>query len=69
LKNQNAVWAGLVSHARDNPDVFDELLLYSTQMTALTLDDVRAAAAAWLKREPMLVRALPQPATGSAAAH
>jgi zinc protease len=69
LKNQNAVWAGLISHVRDNPDVFDELLLYSTQMAALTLDDVRAAAATWLKREPMLVRALPQPATGSAAGH
>jgi hypothetical protein len=36
-------------------------------MAALTLDDVRAAAS-WLKREPIVVRSLPQPAAGSSAA-
>jgi zinc protease len=69
LLTRNSVWAGLISHVRDNPKVFDELLLYPTQMAALTLDDVRAAAASWLKREPLIVRSLPQPIGGSAAAH
>jgi predicted Zn-dependent peptidase len=36
-------------------------------MAALTLEDVRKAAATWLKAEPAIVRALPRPA-GKAAA-
>jgi zinc protease len=69
LKSQNATWAGLISHQRDNPRVFDDLLLYPTQMAALTLDDVRTVAASWLKREPLVVRSLPQPGAAPAAAH
>lgn len=69
MKAQNAAWAGIISHTRDNPRAFDELLLYETQMAAITLDDVRAAAASWLKREPLVARSLPQPAGGAATAH
>jgi zinc protease len=69
MKVQNAPWAGIISHVQDNPHVLDELLLYPEQMASITLDDVRAAAASWLKREPLVVRSLPQPAGGAAAAH
>jgi zinc protease len=67
MQKQNAPWAGLLSHEADDPRALDDLLLYPAQMAALTLDDVRAVAAAWLKREPMVVRSLPQPAASASA--
>ncbi|MEA3002767.1 MAG: zinc protease [Sphingomonadales bacterium] len=68
-QSRNSAWAGVLSDARDNPHAVDDLLLYPSQMAALTLDDVRAAAASWLKREPLVVRSLPQPPGPAAATH
>ncbi|HEX4737483.1 MAG TPA: insulinase family protein [Allosphingosinicella sp.] len=68
-QKENAAWAGVIAHESQDPHALDELLLYSTQMAALTLDDVRAAAATWLKRNPVVARSLPQGPTTTAASH
>lgn len=69
MQKDNSAWAGLLSSESENPHALDDLLLYPTQMAALTLDDVRAVASKWLKREPLVVRSLPQGPTTVAAAH
>jgi zinc protease len=66
-RQRNAPWADVIAGTRDEAVAMDELLAYPDQMAALSLDDVRAAAATWLKGAPAIVRALPRPA-GSAAA-
>jgi zinc protease len=58
-QSSNEAWAGVLSHALRNPEAMDELLRYEADLAALTLEDVRRAAATWLKREPMVARALP----------
>jgi zinc protease len=58
-QSRNSAWASILSEAPHAPAVLDELLAYPRQMAAISLDDVRRAAATWLKREPILVRALP----------
>jgi zinc protease len=60
-QRRNASWAGVISATRDESDVLADLTLYPQQMAALTLDEVRAAAAQWLKRDPVIARALPTP--------
>jgi zinc protease len=66
-RQRNAPWANAIAATRDESVAMDELLAYPDQMAALTLEDVRKAAATWLKAEPAIVRALPRPA-GKAAA-
>jgi len=66
-QSRNEAWAGVLSGALRHPEAFDELLGYRAAMQALTLDDVRRAAAAWLARDPMISTALPAaPATAAA---
>jgi zinc protease len=65
MQKENAAWAGLLSSTSDNPHALDDLLLYPSQMAALTLNDVRSVAATWLKRDPLVVRSLPQPASAA----
>jgi zinc protease len=69
MQKENAAWAGVLSHESEDPHALDDLLLYPAQMAALTLDDVRKAAATWLKREPVVARSLPQGPTTTAASH
>jgi zinc protease len=69
MQKENTVWAGMLSSESENPHALDDLLLYPAQMAALTLDDVRAVAAKWLKREPLVVRSLPQAPATTAASH
>jgi zinc protease len=57
--NQNAAWAGVISHTIRNPEAIEELVKFERDMAVLTLDDVRKAGAAWLKRRPMIAKALP----------
>jgi zinc protease len=52
-QESNAAWAGILSHAYRHPEAIDELLRYERDMRALTLDDVKRAAATWL-REPAI---------------
>jgi len=60
LQAENAAWAGTISAAARSPDAMRELLGYEKDMRALTLDDVKRAAATWLRREPVLAKALPE---------
>jgi zinc protease len=66
-QSHNAAWAGILSHMLRNPEALDELVRYQADMDALSLDDVRRAAATWLKRDPIVARALPRPATAARA--
>jgi len=60
LQSENAAWAGTISAAARTPVAMRELLGYEQDMRAVTLDDVRKAAATWLTREPILAKALPE---------
>jgi zinc protease len=60
LQAENGAWAGTISAAARAPDAMRELLGYEKDMRALTLADVRKAAATWLAREPVLAKALPE---------
>jgi zinc protease len=60
LQAENAAWAGAVSAAARAPTAMRELTGYEADMRALTLADVRRAAATWLTREPVLAKALPE---------
>jgi zinc protease len=58
-QSRNEAWAGILSASLRHPEAFDELLAFKAQMQALTLDDVRGAAAKWLARSPFVATALP----------
>ena len=60
LQAENGAWAGTISAAARHPDAMRELTGYETDMRALTLADVKKAAATWLVREPILSKALPE---------
>ena len=60
LQQENAAWAGAISAAARTPEAMRELLGYEADMRAVTLADVRQAAAAWLSRDPILAKALPE---------
>ncbi|MEA3010392.1 MAG: zinc protease [Sphingomonadales bacterium] len=55
----NAAWASLIALAGPDRTVLRELTGFRPDIEALTLDDVRRAAATWLAPAPMLSRALP----------
>jgi zinc protease len=58
-KRDNAAWALIVALAGGDRTVVRELTGLRSDLEALTLDDVRRAAATWLTPAPMLSRALP----------
>ncbi|PSJ36349.1 M16 family metallopeptidase [Allosphingosinicella deserti] len=58
---RNEAWASILSLSYRYPEAIDELVRYRDQMQALTLADVKRAAATWLRQEPMIARALPDP--------
>jgi zinc protease len=58
-QERNEAWAGILSHSFRHPEAIAELTRFEADMKALTLDDVRRAAATWLGRDPMIARALP----------
>lgn len=60
-QERNEAWAGILSHSFRHPEAIDELTRFEADMRALSLEDVRRAAATWLKRDPMIARALPTP--------
>lgn len=71
LQAENGAWAGTISAAARYPEAMRELLGYEKDMRALTLADVRKAAATWLTRSPIVAKALPEslrPGTRSAGA-
>jgi zinc protease len=60
LVNNNP-WAGVISHSVRAPDAIAELTRYRSDMESLRLEDIRAVAAAWLKRDPAIARSVPAP--------
>jgi predicted Zn-dependent peptidase len=61
----NEPWASILSLTNRYPVAMYELVRYDEDMAAIGLADVRKAAATWLKREPLVGRALPAPAGAS----
>ncbi len=56
-------WAGAMGGSAQDRAVLDETLLYEPLMSSLTLQDVQAAAATWLKRDPIVGLAFPRGAS------
>ncbi len=67
-RGQNAWWARLVATQHGDAARIDEALTQRDVAAALTLEDVKHAAAAWLSRAPTLVTALPETGAASLAA-
>jgi zinc protease len=57
--SENGPWATMIAHAGANRAVLRELTGLRADLEALTIDDVRRAAATWLTPAPMLARAIP----------
>jgi zinc protease len=57
----NAAWASLIAYSGRDPAGLRELTGLADDLDALTVEDLRRAAATWLKPVPMLSRALPAP--------
>jgi zinc protease len=57
----NEPWASILSLTGRYPEAMYELVRYDADMAAITAEDVRRVAATWLKREPLVGRALPAP--------
>ncbi|MGZ8286963.1 MAG: M16 family metallopeptidase [Allosphingosinicella sp.] len=60
-QRENGSWASIIAHAGADRAALRELTGLRSDLEALTLDDVRRAAATWLGTTPMLSRALPAP--------
>jgi zinc protease len=58
-QRENASWASIIAHSGADRAALRELTGFRSDLEALTLDDVRRAAATWLTPAPMLSRALP----------
>jgi zinc protease len=60
LQSENSAWAGSISAAARHPEAMRELIGYEADMRAITLADVRKAAAVWLTKQPILAKAYPE---------
>lgn len=66
VRQTNGWWAGAIGGSAGAPALLQEALDYEPLMTALTVEDLKAAAAAWLERAPIVAVAYPsKPATGA----
>jgi zinc protease len=60
-QRENAAWASALAYAGSDPPALRELTGLRSDLEALTLDDLRRAAATWLTPAPMMARAVPAP--------
>jgi zinc protease len=60
-QGDNGAWALAIAYGASEPEAMRELTHLRADLEALTLEDVRRAAATWLAPKPMLARALPAP--------
>jgi zinc protease len=60
-QRDNGAWASVIAYATRDMAAMRELTGVRQDLEALTVEDVRRAAAAWLARAPMVSRALPEP--------
>lgn len=58
-QGENGPWASMIAIAGTDRSALRELTGLRADLEALSLDDVRRAAAAWLTPSPMIARALP----------
>lgn len=58
-RNNLAWWAGAMSGSAREPALLEEYLQYGPLMSAVTLDEVKAAAVRWLKPDPIVGVAQP----------
>lgn len=58
-RETNAWWAGAMGGSNQEPAILQEALSYEPLMSAVSVQDVRAAAAKWLAREPIVGVAYP----------
>ncbi|HEX9946528.1 MAG TPA: insulinase family protein [Allosphingosinicella sp.] len=60
-QRDNGSWASALTYAGSEPAALRELTGLRSDLEALTLDDLRRAAATWLTPAPMMARAVPAP--------
>ena len=60
-QRENGAWASIIAYAGSDRSALRELTGLRSDLEALTVEDVRRAAATWLTPNPMLARALPAP--------
>jgi zinc protease len=58
-QRDNAAWASALAYAGSDPPALRELTGFRSDLEALTLDDLRRAAATWLTPAPVMARAVP----------
>ncbi|HEX8513128.1 MAG TPA: insulinase family protein [Allosphingosinicella sp.] len=58
-QRENGPWASIIAHAGSDRAALRELTGFRSDLEALTIDDVRRAAATWLSPAPALARAIP----------
>lgn len=64
VRRTNGWWAGAMGGSAGTPELLREALNYEPLMTALTVEDLKAAAARWLNRAPIVAVAYPKAAAG-----
>lgn len=64
LRN-NGAWASVISVAYRQPSAADELFNYEADLKALTLEEVRRAAATWLSADPIIATSRPAQPTAT----
>ncbi|MES2056586.1 MAG: insulinase family protein [Pseudomonadota bacterium] len=62
VRARNGWWAGALSGSARNPALTEEATGFEPLMSAITLAEVKAAAATWLTKAPIVTVALPQAA-------
>jgi len=60
IRQSNGWWAGAMGGSAGTPAILREALDYEPLMSALTVDDLKAAAAKWLNRAPIVAVAYPR---------
>jgi zinc protease len=57
---ENGAWASMIAHSGNDRSALRELTELRSDLESQTIEDVRRAAATWLKPAPVLARAMPQ---------
>jgi zinc protease len=60
-RQTNAWWLDVLDGSAANPGQIEDALAMADLYRSITLDEVRAAAAAWLSRPPLVTKVLPAP--------
>lgn len=68
IERTNASWASVLANASVNLDGLNEITHDQADFAALTLSDVRKAAADWLTSAPTVVTVIPKPVAAPVAA-